>query len=596
MSSLLTNLSQNLHFHNDKEALDIAFNHFNHSDQPYNDLFEYLLILSESNQNNANLINCLIESFLQWKNQLNKNLQIPYLDENLMNDLILKKLPIKFLKDFCEIFQISKEHLIFLLRTSLYDPINSPSYKHALNIIVKFHYQLEFSPNEILLPLILDTKDHLIHVYIDKNRQLEEYVLDLLNYLYENGGKRLREILSNEFNIINPNFNKKALGKLAVRYWNAFGNEQIEKYPNLATLQHRRTLSYLINVKYCENNDEKTMSDEAWNELIEEMIQGNASLSEYFIELLVDKDDIVAVRYWMTQLNRPERTLSQWIQRYIRTKQNNRSSTVTRNQNLTQNATIEYHTIPFEDVQIIFIDSMSGYEHLLDRVFNANNAEEELLLGFDCEWKPIFNNTSTSKQRLSIIQIAFSNQIFLLDVLNFFHTCDSQTIQQRLANRLFDDDHVTILCYGFQADASMLTASYPIFEQALLSGKTLLDLSLVQTDLMNSRQDIFPYSNLENKAISKDKGLSELVRLCFGKTLNKSERCSNWDRRPLRHAQTLYAATDAYCLLDIYNFLRNRLQSVEYLQSFRGKKPKRTEQLIDKNDDFPTLNDITSVF
>ncbi|CAF4702943.1 unnamed protein product, partial [Rotaria sp. Silwood1] len=212
------------------------------------------------------------------------------------------------------------------------------------------------------------------------------------------------------------------------------------------------------------------------------------------------------------------------------------------------------------------------------------------------EWKPIFNNTSTSKQRLSIIQIAFSNQIFLLDVLNFFHTCDSQTIQQRLANRLFDDDHVTILCYGFQADASMLTASYPIFEQALLSGKTLLDLSLVQTDLMNSRQDIFPYSKLENKAISKDKGLSELVRLCFGKTLNKSERCSNWDRRPLRHAQTLYAATDAYCLLDIYNFLRNRLQSVEYLQSFRGKKPKRTEQLIDKNDDFPTLNDITSVF
>ncbi|CAF0894095.1 unnamed protein product [Rotaria sp. Silwood1] len=596
MSSLLTNLSQNLHFHNDKEALDIAFNHFNHSDQPYNDLFEYLLILSESNQNNANLINCLIESFLQWKNQLNKNLQIPYLDENLMNDLILKKLPIKFLKDFCEIFQISKEHLIFLLRTSLYDPINSPSYKHALNIIVKFHYQLEFSPNEILLPLILDTKDHLIHVYIDKNRQLEEYVLDLLNYLYENGGKRLREILSNEFNIINPNFNKKALGKLAVRYWNAFGNEQIEKYPNLATLQHRRTLSYLINVKYCENNDEKTMSDEAWNELIEEMIQGNASLSEYFIELLVDKDDIVAVRYWMTQLNRPERTLSQWIQRYIRTKQNNRSSTVTRNQNLTQNATIEYHTIPLEDVQIIFIDSMSGYEHLLDRLFNANNAEEELLLGFDCEWKPIFNNTSTSKQRLSIIQIAFSNQIFLLDVLNFFHTCDSQTIQQRLANRLFDDDHVTILCYGFQADASMLTASYPIFEQALLSGKTLLDLSLVQTDLMNSRQDIFPYSKLENKAISKDKGLSELVRLCFGKTLNKSERCSNWDRRPLRHAQTLYAATDAYCLLDIYNFLRNRLQSVEYLQSFRGKKPKRTEQLIDKNDDFPTLNDITSVF
>jgi hypothetical protein len=99
------------------------------------------------------------------------------------------------------------------------------------------------------------------------------------------------------------------------------------------------------------------------------------------------------------------------------------------------------------------------------------------------------------------MQIAFSNEIFLLDMLHFFHQCDSQTIQQRLADRLFDDDHVTILCklknvhrktipikilgYGFKADASMLISSYPVFDRALGSGKTLLDLSLVQTDVNN---------------------------------------------------------------------------------------------------------------
>jgi hypothetical protein len=65
---------------------------------------------------------------------------------------------------------------------------------------------------------------------------------------------------------------------------------------------------------------------------------------------------------------------------------------------------------------------------------------------FSGEWKPIFNHTSTSNQRISVMQIAFSNEIFLLDVLHFFRTCDSETIQQRLANRLFDDDHVTVLC------------------------------------------------------------------------------------------------------------------------------------------------------
>ncbi len=44
------------------------------------------------------------------------------------------------------------------------------------------------------------------------------------------------------------------------------------------------------------------------------------------------------------------------------------------------------------------------------------------------------------------MQIALSDEIFLLDLLHFFHTCDPETIQKRLANRLFDDDQVTLIC------------------------------------------------------------------------------------------------------------------------------------------------------
>ncbi|CAF3340624.1 unnamed protein product [Rotaria sp. Silwood1] len=586
MSSFLTSLSEKYHLYNEDEATNVVFDYFNQSSKPYDDLLEHLLQLIDSsnnnnnntNHNNTNLINCFVHSFIQWKNQYNKSLSIPIIDENILNNLISETLPIACIVDFIEIFQIKKTYLINLLKPLLIYPTNSNTYKRTLNIIVKLNYQLEFQPNEILLPLILNSKDHLIDIYLDDNVQYEEYLINILNHLYENGGKKLQEILTNEYNMKNVTLNKKTLSKLAVRYWNLYGNEQNEKYPNLAILQNKRTLGYLINVKYNNMNDDKTMSDDCWNELVGDIVQGSNDLSEYLIEILADRDDIVAMKYWMAQLDRPYYTLPTWVQKYIHIKQNSVSNPTPHEQITKEKSSIDYYKIPLENNEIIFVDSMPTYERLLNRLFKDNN--EEIFIGFDCEWKPVFNHTSTSKQRISVMQIALGNEIFLLDLLHFFHTCDAETIQQRLANRLFDDDHVTLLCYGFKTDAAMLIASYPIFNRALFSGKTLLDLSFVQNELLVANRDIFPYATTNNTLSSKDKGLSEFVRLCFGKSLNKSEQCSNWERRPLRNAQTLYAATDAYCLVEIYKFLSNNLKSTDYLKSFRGRKPKKLDSTI----------------
>lgn len=56
------------------------------------------------------------------------------------------------------------------------------------------------------------------------------------------------------------------------------------------------------------------------------------------------------------------------------------------------------------------------------------------------------------------------------------------------------------------------------------------------------------------------KGLAELVRLCTGTPLNKDEQWSNWEKRPLRDTQILYAATDAYCLLEVYDLMKIRCE------------------------------------
>ena len=267
MSSFLTSLSEKFHSQNPNEAIDFVRDYFNQSAKPFQDLLDCLSQLSESDTN-TDLINTLLQVFLQWKNQLKKPLPSSKFDETIINRMILQTLPIESLDNFIEIFHISKEYLLNLFRSSLSTPTNGNLYKRTVQLIVKLNYQLDIPDNELLLPLILSSKDYLIDVYLNKTPQYEEYLLKLLDHLFDNRGNTLREILTNEYQMKNVSVNKRTLSKFVVRYWNLYGNEQNEKYPNLAILQYKRTLGYLINMKYNGLNEEKAMSDECWNELV----------------------------------------------------------------------------------------------------------------------------------------------------------------------------------------------------------------------------------------------------------------------------------------------------------------------------------------
>ena len=45
------------------------------------------------------------------------------------------------------------------------------------------------------------------------------------------------------------------------------------------------------------------------------------------------------------------------------------------------------------------------------------------------------------------------------------------------------------------------------------------------------------------------------MRCCSGKKISKSQRLSNWEAEVLTEAQQLYAATDAWACVEIYNYL-----------------------------------------
>ena len=52
--------------------------------------------------------------------------------------------------------------------------------------------------------------------------------------------------------------------------------------------------------------------------------------------------------------------------------------------------------------------------------------------------------------------------------------------------------------------------------------------------------------NADSEAPS-GRGLSELVRQCLGRPLDKRQQLSNWERRPLRQNQIVYAGKASLC-------------------------------------------------
>lgn len=98
-------------------------------------------------------------------------------------------------------------------------------------------------------------------------------------------------------------------------------------------------------------------------------------------------------------------------------------------------------------------------------------------------------------------------------------------------------------------------------------------------------------------SVSEESGgtsLNNLVQLCLGRKLDKSNQFSNWEKRPLRQDQLTYAgeldgtgwktsvlisfqhsdtALDAYCLIEIHDviereFNRNEIDFNEFINTF----------------------------
>nr|XP_039317342.1 exonuclease mut-7 homolog isoform X2 [Saimiri boliviensis boliviensis] len=176
--------------------------------------------------------------------------------------------------------------------------------------------------------------------------------------------------------------------------------------------------------------------------------------------------------------------------------------------------------------------------------------QPQQVVAVDLEWTPVF--VAGGRPRPSLLQVAMEGHVFLLDIQALTQPPAGQGARafSQLVTQLLSDPSITKLGYGMAGDLQKLGTSCPALahvEKQVLGG---VDLLLVHRQM---RVAGMPTPGVDGAGGLR--GLSLLVQQVLGTTLDKTQQLSNWDRRPLCEEKLIYAAADAYCLLEVHQAL-----------------------------------------
>ncbi|AVM53434.1 3'-5' exonuclease [Bacteroides zoogleoformans] len=178
----------------------------------------------------------------------------------------------------------------------------------------------------------------------------------------------------------------------------------------------------------------------------------------------------------------------------------------------------------------------AGQIHVVQTPWEAEKAVSYLktcpLLGIDSETRPSFNKGQSYK--VALLQIA-------------------------------SEDH----CFLFRLNLTGLTL--PVI--TLLENPSITKIGLSLKDdfmMLHKRAPFEPRSVIELQEFVRpfgiqDKSLQKIYAILFGEKISKSQRLSNWEAETLTQPQQLYAATDAWACLNIYNKLQELRQSGDFV-------------------------------
>uniref|UniRef100_A0A336M779 CSON012118 protein n=1 Tax=Culicoides sonorensis TaxID=179676 RepID=A0A336M779_CULSO len=442
----------------------------------------------------------------------------------------------------CECYDLKSSREIFIGR--IRELISEQKYKDACQSACDLELYEGFSIHDFLIPLILQDKMSVAEKYLGMAYKLQcELVTFLDSWLdhsqpfanfYDNYlGKR-------DINGVNySKLHRKTLKKLVKRYAEMYKISK-DLTPFLQEMDAYGMLQLLLNKKYVENS----LKD--WDEYIKETVPTHSNrLIEELINACCDYNDIPEAAKWVAYFN-VDTSCNNYpirLEEYLKKKSN------TKLNEAKDNAKSDYDVVevPPEVMQysidpekICVINTMDNFYKMIGDLLNFNT------LGFDCEWK--FRESD-----IDLIQLSSKSRVYLIDV-KVLKSILSDEDWRKLGRKIFRNEEILKLGFSQASDIAMIKKTLPGLCITYEKSTSYMDLQKLWRYLQEIPGFKLPFT--DNSLGRAKQDLRQLTHLCLGQPLDKNQQFSNWAKRPLTAEQILYAASDAYCLLEIFDVLK----------------------------------------
>ncbi|KAI5620093.1 exonuclease mut-7-like, partial [Silurus asotus] len=412
---------------------------------------------------------------------------------------------------------------------------------------MKLRLQEDLDMEQVCVPLILMDKLPLVEAYVQDHVELQNHLIRLLDSWCSPDFNLEKVLRRFSYLCLSKHQTDQIQPKLLIRH--VF--RLMEKFsidPGVCVnAVYKRKLDSLRFLMY-KRFGEKNMTEENWRDHVQVTVKGSVDLQVVLVELLVKYSGLKAAAQWAKHFSVPRDRLPTGVWDTMETLLPSQLEINDVCSPLDQWITppshqLQFYQLPLKEQQVIIVENLEQLQMCKVMLLQTGR-----VVGVDMEWRAGFGTVST--QRISLIQLAVKERVFLLDLCAPGLTHHSLTIS--FIRALLTDTRVLKLGYGMSGDLRSLVATWPELKEEPLEFKGVLDLLHVHQQLQRCWRGRGGPRPVEVNEGPAEKGLSLLVQQVLGKPLDKTEQLSNWERRPLRTGQVRYAAIDAYCLLDVY--------------------------------------------